>query len=256
MQRARRAACRTGDVVDQDPAARRSDRQAAAWSRSGSRPASRKVHVPDVVGKRGDRGGHGADRRGASRRIPSGSTRVEPPWTPCIATRPRSRGRDGARGTTVRINVSKGPKPISVPNVIGMPFESAESTLQGAGFAVVARGRRRRAQPAGVVVGQTPHAGTQQAQGLGDHAQVSKGPQTLAGPRRDEPVERRTRPRSSTSPASRCRRSRRSSTPGTSTAACSRRIPWAARTPKQGTTVVIVGRPLRATADRRRRRPP
>ena len=39
-------------------------------------------------------------------------------------------------GTQVRINVSKGPKPVNVPNVVGLPYDQAASELQRAGFNV------------------------------------------------------------------------------------------------------------------------
>ena len=38
--------------------------------------------------------------------------------------------------TKVRINVSNGPKPIGVPDVVGSSFENAASQLQALGFAV------------------------------------------------------------------------------------------------------------------------
>ncbi len=39
-------------------------------------------------------------------------------------------------GTRVRINVSQGPKPVSVPNVVGLPYDQAASELQRGGFNV------------------------------------------------------------------------------------------------------------------------
>jgi serine/threonine-protein kinase len=90
-------------------------------------------------------------------------------------------GTEVVVGTTVRINVSKGPKPISVPNVVGSPFESAQSQLQGLNFAV-AREDVESAEPAGVVVDQDPAAGTQQAKGSVITLQVSSGPATSQVP--------------------------------------------------------------------------
>jgi serine/threonine-protein kinase len=62
-----------------------------------------------------------------------------------------------------------------------MPFESAESTLQGAGFAV-AREEVEDDAPAGVVVGQNPAAGSEQAKGSVITLQVSSGPATSQVP--------------------------------------------------------------------------
>jgi serine/threonine-protein kinase len=90
-------------------------------------------------------------------------------------------GTELIEGSTVRLNVSKGPKPITVPNVIGSAFESAESQLQGVGFAV-ARQDVDDPEPAGIVVGQNPAAGSQQAKGSVITLQVSRGPQTSRVP--------------------------------------------------------------------------
>jgi len=79
--------------------------------------------------------------------------------------------------STVRINVSKGPRPIAVPNVVGSPFETAESQLQGVGFAV-ARDDVESDEAAGIVVGQSPAAGAQQGKGSVVTLQVSEGPVT------------------------------------------------------------------------------
>ena len=72
-----------------------------------------------------------------------------------------------------------------VPNVVGSAFESAESTLQGLGFAV-AREDVEDDAAAGIVVGQNPAAGTQQGKGSDHHAPGVRGPDDLADPRRDE----------------------------------------------------------------------
>jgi len=83
--------------------------------------------------------------------------------------------------STVRINVSKGPAPVTVPNVVGSAFESAQSALQGLGFAV-AREDVDDTAAAGIVVGQSPGAGTQQGKGSTVTLQVSEGPATSQVP--------------------------------------------------------------------------
>ena len=69
----------------------------------------------------------------------------------------------------MRVNVSKGPRPIAVPNVVGQPYESAASTLFGAGFAVVREDVEDDAAE-GIVV--APGSGPELAPGPGrdDHA--------------------------------------------------------------------------------------
>jgi beta-lactam-binding protein with PASTA domain/predicted Ser/Thr protein kinase len=79
--------------------------------------------------------------------------------------------------SVIRINVSKGPKLLTVPNVIGQPFENAISALQGAGFAV-ARQDVDSDQPKGDVVNQSPVPGSQAAVGSKVTLQVSRGPTT------------------------------------------------------------------------------
>jgi serine/threonine-protein kinase len=84
-------------------------------------------------------------------------------------------------GTQVRINVSKGPKPLSVPNVIGLPYDQAAAELQRVGFNV-ARVDVDSQLAAGIVVSQDPSGGTQSAKGTTVTLSVSKGPATSAVP--------------------------------------------------------------------------
>src|SRR5918993_93673 len=133
-----------------------------------------KVRVPDVLGKRRDQAVSELTQAGLEPTV----VRVNSlqPVDTVLATAPKA-GTEVIVGTAVRVNVSMGPKPIAVPNVIGTPFESAESALQGAGFAV-AREDVDAEEPEGVVVGQNPAAGTQQAKGSVITLQVSRGPET------------------------------------------------------------------------------
>src|SRR5581483_10802027 len=41
------------------------------------------------------------------------------------------------KGSTVTINVSRGAKPITIPDVTGQPYQNAESALRGLGFSVM-----------------------------------------------------------------------------------------------------------------------
>ncbi len=85
------------------------------------------------------------------------------------------------QGTTVRVNVSSGPRPIGVPSVIGEPYDQAASVVQAAGFGV-ARKDVDASEPAGTVVGQSPNANTFAAKGSVVTLSVSKGPKTTAVP--------------------------------------------------------------------------
>ncbi len=92
--------------------------------------------------------------------------------------------REGAsvdEGSKVRLRVSKGPQPLGVPSVVGSSFDSANSTLQAAGFAV-RRHDVESTQPKNTVVNQSPGAGTLQPPGTTITLDVSKGPKTSAVP--------------------------------------------------------------------------
>jgi eukaryotic-like serine/threonine-protein kinase len=97
-----------------------------------------------------------------------------------LATDPKG-GEVVVEGTRVRVNVSKGPRPIAVPNVVGQPYESAASTLFGAGFAVV-RQDVENDEAEGIVVAQDPAANSLQGRGATITLQVSEGPATSTVP--------------------------------------------------------------------------
>ena len=90
-------------------------------------------------------------------------------------------GQRLVEGSVVRINVSKGSKPVQVPSVIGQPYASAESALRGIGL-VVARQEVDSADPVDTVVSQSPAPGNTASKGSTVTLQVSKGPQTTALP--------------------------------------------------------------------------
>jgi serine/threonine-protein kinase len=93
-------------------------------------------------------------------------------------------------GTRVRLNVSKGKRPVVVPPVVGQPFENAKSALEGAGFRVTRR-NVESTDPAGTVVGQDPAANTEVAPGATIVLSVSKGPKNVQVPdvtNQDEPT--------------------------------------------------------------------
>jgi eukaryotic-like serine/threonine-protein kinase len=97
-----------------------------------------------------------------------------------LAQDPRA-GTRVVEGTRVRINVSKGPKPVGVPPVIGDLYENAAAQLQAADFAV-ARRDVDSDQPRGVVVGQSPGANQLAPPGSRVTLSVSKGPKTSTVP--------------------------------------------------------------------------
>ncbi len=84
-------------------------------------------------------------------------------------------------GSTVRINVSRGPEPISVPYVVGLSFSQASAQLRGAGFEVQRQDVESN-QPAETVIDQNPHGNTSASRGSTVTLRVSKGPTTSTVP--------------------------------------------------------------------------
>jgi len=84
-------------------------------------------------------------------------------------------------GAEVRINVSKGPKPLGVPSVVGLLYDTAASQLQAAGFAV-ARVDVDSDQPPGQVVAQVPTGNSTASKGSTVTLSVSNGPTTTPLP--------------------------------------------------------------------------
>jgi serine/threonine-protein kinase len=137
-----------------------------------------KTTVPNVVGKSRDEAV--ADLVNANLEANVVPVNSLEPVDQVLAQAPKP-GTELLEGATVRINISKGPRPIAVPNVVGSAFETAESQLQGIGFGV-AREDVEDEAAAGIVVGQTPAAGTQLGKGSTVTLQVSEGPTTSQVP--------------------------------------------------------------------------
>ncbi|HEY7398697.1 MAG TPA: Stk1 family PASTA domain-containing Ser/Thr kinase [Gaiellaceae bacterium] len=110
------------------------------------------------------------------RRIYSG----EPPDT--VTAQLPTAGAKVDKGSTVTINVSKGAKPITVPDVTGEPFANAQSALIGAGFTVTRVDQASDQQPAGVVLSMDPPQGSPEPRGTRITLTVSKGPATTQVP--------------------------------------------------------------------------
>jgi serine/threonine-protein kinase len=69
-------------------------------------------------------------------------------------------GNNVPANTVVTLFVSSGAAPVAVPNVVGQPETSAESTLQNAGFKVVVKSDSTSTQTLGQVLSQSPGSGT------------------------------------------------------------------------------------------------
>ena len=84
-------------------------------------------------------------------------------------------------GAAVTIYVSKGPRPVAVPDVTGMPQAQAQALLQGKGFVVTATTAFSDSVPIGTVIAQAPQGGTA-PKGSTVALTVSKGPDVVEVP--------------------------------------------------------------------------
>lgn len=84
-------------------------------------------------------------------------------------------GAKAKKGAVVTLVVSKGRKPVPVPDVTGQPGSAAVATLRSAGFAVVVA-VVPSAQTAGTVVAQNPPAGTPATPGSRVRVNVAAAP--------------------------------------------------------------------------------
>jgi serine/threonine-protein kinase len=108
-------------------------------------------------------------------KVTSASVNSDQPTGTVVAQAPAA-GEKVSRGTTVRINVSKGSATANVPNEVGQPADAAQRDLAGKGFkpSVV---QVPSDQPEGTVVAQSPSGG-QLRKGSSVQLNVSKGPAT------------------------------------------------------------------------------
>jgi len=137
-----------------------------------------KTDVPSVVGEPLDKAL--SDLQDAKLKGKAIPTESDKPQGEVISQSPTA-GASVKQGSQVKLKVSKGPKPVAIPNVIGSTFESANSTLLGAGFAVLRKDVKSDA-PKDTVVDTSPGVGTLQPPGTTITIMVSKGPTTSTVP--------------------------------------------------------------------------
>jgi len=84
-------------------------------------------------------------------------------------------GASLAPGSTVNLTVSLGPKPVVVPNVVGMTQSAAQSWITRAGLAVGTVTQIYNSPAAGTVISQYPQASANAYIGSSVNLAVSKG---------------------------------------------------------------------------------
>jgi serine/threonine-protein kinase len=130
------------------------------------------AEVPDVVGQTRDDAVAALARAGFEANVvPIFSDKQEN----TVTAQAPAAGEVVEIGTRVRINVSQGAEPLTIPSVTGQPFEDAASVLEGAGFRVARRDVDSDA-PAGTVVDQQPAGGGTAPRNTTVTLSVSRGP--------------------------------------------------------------------------------
>ena len=136
------------------------------------------VTIPSVVGQTDDDAVAELTRAGLVAQVAEVSSDRD---VGTVTAQSPAAGTVVVEGTQVRVNVSKGPKPVTIPNVVGLPYDQAASELQRAGF-VPSKLEQESDQAAGIVISQTPSGGSEGSKGSSVTVTVSKGPSTSAVP--------------------------------------------------------------------------
>ena len=189
--RVRATPCRRGRSTKQEPPERDEDRQGLDGDAHRLDAGSRRCRCPTWSARTSKRRSRSSPAPGCSRR----SAHLLGQAADTVTAQQPHAGDSVIKGTVVHINVSRGAKPVPVPDVTGQPYANAKSMLEGKGFQVEphrrpvrpAEGRRRRRD----AVGGHRRPGRHE-----DHALGLEGAGDDAGARRDrdEPVGGRVAP--------------------------------------------------------------
>ncbi len=164
-----------GYVIDQDPNAgfHAQKNSTIELKVSSGKP---KVTVPAVLGKTRDDAVSTLTSAGLTAKVVE--IHSSKPVNTVTGQFPHA-GTKVTRGSGVQINVSSGPMPVSLPNVVGLTFDQASSTLQNAGFGVK-RTNVDSDQPKDIVVAQDPSSSAPPGSTI--TLSVSKGPKESTVP--------------------------------------------------------------------------
>ena len=130
------------------------------------------ITVPDVSGK--DQNAASAELGGAGfdiNTVKEASTTV--PENSVIRTDPAA-GSNIAEGSTVTIFVSSGPEIVNVPTLVGLTQANAKSSIEALGLVAVIQEISSGPADVGLVITQTPTAGSPVAVGTSVTIQVGK----------------------------------------------------------------------------------
>jgi serine/threonine-protein kinase len=166
-----------GVVFDQNPTqGTRVDKETVVIiSVSSGKP---KVTVPSVVGQTQTDAVEELTRAGLDVRIVTVFSDRE---SGLVTAQSLDPGTVVVEGTQIRINVSKGARPITVPNVVGIPYDQAAAELSRAGFKV-SRVDGPSDLGRGIVFDQEPDGSSTASRGSTVTLSVSTGPATVDVP--------------------------------------------------------------------------
>ena len=167
-------------VISSDPAPGDGAREGGAVAVIVSKGPERYA-VPDVSGQSPQQASAaisaaglvpGATEQAFDNAAPSGSV---------VRTEPEA-GAQVKKGTSVAIIVSKGPKPIELPDLVGRKIAKAEATLADLGLTAAITSTFSEEVPKNEVIAQTPSPGTVVNSGSAVALTVSKGPPPVTVP--------------------------------------------------------------------------
>ena len=136
------------------------------------------VSVPSLVGQSRDSAVAALTQIGLVARVAEVSSEREEGTVVAQSLVP---GTVVVEGTSIRINVSTGPKPVIVPNVVNQPYEQAALELRRNGFGVTQIDVASDLTE-GIVVDQDPSGDSEATKGTTVTLSVSRGPSTVAVP--------------------------------------------------------------------------
>ncbi len=133
------------------------------------------VTVPDVAGQAESAASGMIVGAGLTVGSVTGQSHATVPAGRVISQYPAA-GASAVSGSLVALVVSTGPQLVTVPNVAGRPQAEAQNTVTGAGLSMgTVTGQCSDTAAYGVVIGQTPAAGTEVAAGTAVNLAVSTG---------------------------------------------------------------------------------
>ena len=171
-----------GKVISQNPIAGNNVSPSSAvdlvLSRGGTQPGT----VPNVVGMTQAAAAAAITSSGLTVGTVAEMPSATVPAGNVISQSPLA-GNNASPGSAVDLVLSKGPQPVTVPNVVGLSGTDAFTALTNAGLAVGTVAEvYSDAVPAGRVISQNPLAGNSVSPGSAVNLVVSKGPQSVTAP--------------------------------------------------------------------------